>query len=143
MELQENKITLRRLCTRDLFPMMKILSKIGISEFRQCFDSAAEKIDIKEIEAKDNGIKEIIFNRVGISVMLDIAGIIMKNIGSCERDIYNLLGSLSGMEPREIPELDLAVTAEMINDLVKKEEFRDFFTVVLKLFQTGKSEPLT
>lgn len=137
--MSENKIELRKLCAKDLFPMMKILSKIGISEFKKCFESVEGKIDIKDFDTKGEEAKDSIFRRVGITVMLDIADVLMKNIGSCEREIYSFLGSLSGMKPEEISKLDMAVFAEMIIDLVTKEEFRDFFTVVAGFNPTAKS----
>lgn len=130
MEVVENKITLRRLCTRDLFPMMRILSKIGISEFKKCFESAGSNF-----KKNKNGIN---IEEIGLAAALEIAETVLKNIGSCERDIYSFLADLSGMDPAEIPELDLTVFAEMVNELARKEEFRDFFTVVLKSVPTEK-----
>lgn len=122
--MTENKIELRKLCTKDLFPMMKILSKIGISEFKKCFESVGGKTDLRSI---------------GIGVMLDAADILMKNIGSCEKELYSFLGDLSGIAAKDIPELEMAEFAEIITELVMKEEFRDFFTVVSAFNPTAKS----
>lgn len=133
--MAENKIELRKLCTKDLFPMMKILSRIGISEFKKCFESVGKT----ELNTEDEESKDAVFKRIGIGVMLDIADVLMKNIGSCEKEIYSFLGSLSGMKPEDIAKLDMAVFAEMIIELVKKEEFRDFFTVVSAFNPTAKS----
>lgn len=127
--MEEKKITMRKLCTRDLFPMMKIMSKIGIGEFRKCFDSAG---------LPENGGKTDL-SVVGMGVMLEAADVLLKNIGACEKDIYSFLADLSGMKADEIPELDLAVFAGMIHELVTKEEFRDFFTAVSKLFPKTKT----
>ncbi len=121
--MTENKIELRRLCTRDLFPMMKILSKIGIAEFRKCFESVSPGADLRS---------------VGVGVMLQAADILLKNIGSCEKEIYSFLADLSGISAKDIPELEMAEFAEMITELVTKEEFKDFFTVVSKLIPTEK-----
>ena len=43
--MSEKNFELRKLRTKDLFPMMKILSKIGIGEFKKCF----ELDDIKNV----------------------------------------------------------------------------------------------
>lgn len=112
----ENK--LRKLCTKDLFPMFGILSKIGLKEFKECFN----------VKSKKNNATEI-----GIGVSFDIADIIFKNIGKCETDIYNFFANLSGKKPQEMPELDLAEFAEMVSEFSQKAELRDFFMAVLKL----------
>lgn len=119
--MEERKFELRKLCTKDLFPMMKIISKIGVKEFKTCFDSVKMSADGKTD-----------FAAVGIGVFLDLADVLLSNIGSCEKDLYKFLGSLSGLTPDEIGELEPALTVELITELVNKEEFRDFFTAVLK-----------
>lgn len=126
--MEEKKITMRKFCTRDLFPMLKIMSKIGVKEFKSCFDSV-----------KVSGDGETDFAAVGVGVFLDAADVLLKNIGACEKDIYSFLADLSGMKSDEIPELDLTAFAGMIHELVTKEEFRDFFTAVLKLFPKTKT----
>lgn len=109
------KITLRKLCTKDLFPMMKILSKIHVREFKKCFENIDPKAGIEKI---------------GIEVMLDAADVIFTNIGACEKDIYGFIADLSGVKPEEIAKLPMAEFAEIIIELVTKDEFRDFFTVL-------------
>lgn len=125
--MAEKNYQLRKLCTKDLFPMMKILSKIGISEFKRCF----ELDNIQSAVKTDLGA-------VGVGVMLDAADVLMRNIGLCEKEIYSFLADLSGINAKEIPQLDMAVFAEMIIELVSKEEFKDFFTAVSKLIPKVK-----
>lgn len=125
--MSEKNYEFRKLCTKDLFPMMKILSKIGISEFKRCF----------ELDSIQSGVKTDL-GTVGVGVMLDAADVLLKNIGSCEKEIYGFLADLSGINSKDIPQLDVAVFAEMIIELVTKEEFKDFFTVVSKLIHKAK-----
>ena len=127
--MEEKKITMRKLCARDLFSMLKIMSKIGVREFQACFNSAG---------LPENGGKADL-SKVGIGVMLEAADVLLKNISACEKDIYSFLADLSGMKADEIPELDLAVFADMVYELVSKEEFRDFFTAASKLFPKTKT----
>ncbi len=128
--MAEKKYELRKLSTKDLFPMLKILSKIGIGEFRKCIES--EKIK-KAVAGGD-----IDFSSIGVGVMLEVTDIILKNIGYCEKEIYSFLADLSGMNQKNIPELEMAVFIGMITELVLKEEFKDFFTAVLKLIHKEK-----
>lgn len=109
------KIKLRKLCTKDLFPMMKILSKIHVREFKKCFENIDHKAG---------------FEKIGIEVMLDAADVIFSNIGSCEKDIYSFIADLGGVKPEEIATLPMSEFAEIIIDLVTKDEFKDFFTAL-------------
>lgn len=120
--MSENKLELKKLCAKDLFPMMKIISKIGVSEFKKCFRTDSVK-------------RGVSLETIGIEVMLDAADVLLKNIGSCEKDIYSFLGGLCNENPEKIAELNPAEFAQLIIDLVSKEEFKDFFTVVSGYFQ--------
>ena len=64
-----------------------------------------------------------------------MAGIIFAHISDAEKEIYTFLAGLSGMKEKEIAELDMVVFAEMIIDVFKKEQFKDFIKVVSKLFK--------
>lgn len=105
--------------------MSKIISKIGFSELKTCFesDSVMKMVKKKDVEG------------AGMAVMIDIAGIIIGNLPKCEIEVYNFLSDLTGLGDDEIREASLAEFAEMIVELVKKEEFRDFIGVVSKLFK--------
>ena len=74
-------------------------------------------------------------NAVGLAVAVDIAGVIMANVPNAKEDIYLFLSQISNMSKDDIKELPISTFAEMIIDVVKKEEFKDFFGVVSKLFK--------
>lgn len=135
---------LRGLMADDMFIMFSIISKIGIKEFKACFESDEVKSAIKNMfeqkknaddeeekaDADNDGIVS-----VGISIALDIATILLANIGKCKNDIYALLASLSGMKAGDIAKLPAKTFTSMVIDLVKKEEFADFFQDAVKLFK--------
>lgn len=121
--MSEKIYELRNLTADDMFPMFQILSKIGIREFKGCLESPEIK-------------KEIDLNSVGIAVAMDMAGIILTNLPKAKEDIYQLLSGLSGMSKKEIAGLPMATFTEMVIDVVKKEEFKDFFQAVAKLFKS-------
>ena len=131
--VNENKIyTFRKFTSQDVFPMFKILGKIGINEFTKCF----EKDEVKELMASFTGEnKENVSSIVGMSVMLEAVNVILGNLPKCEADIYNLLANTSNLSAKEIKELDMAVFVEMVVDFIKKDDFKDFFKVVSKLFK--------
>lgn len=123
----EKSYEFRELCSKDIFPMFKILNKIGFKEFKNCFTSD----DVKKAIGKNS--KDV--EAVGMTIVLDIAGIIIQNIGTCEDDIYVMLASVSNLDKKEIQNLPMGEFAEMIIDFIQKPEFKDFFKVVSKLFK--------
>lgn len=131
MEVKKS-YTFRKLGAVDIAPMCKIISKIGIGEFSKCFESENIVNIFKKAQGKDKaGLVEV----AGIQVALEIVNVIMTNIPKCEYDIFKLLASVSGLTVEEIKEFDLSTFTEMVIDFVKKEEFKDFFKVVSKLFK--------
>ena len=123
---EKKAYTLRALEAKDVFIVSKIIGSIGIKEFRASFESDAVKAAMKNAQNTD-------VMAVGMTVFLDIADVIFRNIPKCEKDVYTFLASLSGIE--EVESLPMVTFIEMIIDVIKKEEFKDFMTVVSKLFK--------
>lgn len=133
--VNEKGYTLRALCSKDVFPMSKIISKIGINEFTKAFEGD----DIKTLVASFGEDKNLddAATIVGVTVALDIANVVLGNLSSCEQEIYSLLSGLSGMTKKDIENLPMNVFFEMVIDVIKKDEFKDFFKVVSRLFKSG------
>lgn len=120
---------LRKLEAKDVFIMSKILGAIGIDQFKDVIQSDAVK---KAVSGK---MTDDLIASVGVTVVLDMANIILNNLSKCEKDIYAFLSSLSGIDKKEIEMLPLVTFTEMIVDVIQKEEFKDFIKVVSKLFK--------
>ena len=139
----EKPYEFRKLASPDVFPMFNILSKIGINEFTECFgkDSVQDliasftEVSTEETEQEATHRKANLSTVVGVSVVLEVANVIFKNIHKCEKDIYSLLSQTSNLSVEEIKALEMTVFAEMIIDFIKKEEFGDFIKVVSRLFK--------
>ena len=122
----------RPLSAVDVFPMFKIIGAIGINEFTACF----EKDGVKNLIASVNGENgENLPSIIGISVVLEIANVIISNLPKCENEIYQILSQTSNLSVAQVKKLDMAVFFEMVIDFIKKEEFKDFIKVVSKLFK--------
>ena len=125
--------TLRKLCADDIFPMARIIVKIGFEEFKDIFQQDNIKNILKKVaEGNDNSD---IATSVGVQVMFSVGQIVLTNLTSCRDDIYNFLSGVSGMEQKDIAALDLEVFAEMIIDVFQKPEFANFIKVVSKLLK--------
>ena len=120
--------TFRKFTSIDVFPMFKVLGKIGLNEFTKCFENES----IKDIISKGNNSSADV---VGLSVFLEAANVILGNLPKCEQDIYQILSQTSNLSVDEIKGLDMAVFFEMVVDFIKKDDFKDFFKVVSKLFK--------
>ncbi len=123
---------LRSLTADDMFPMFQIVSKVGVRDFKKCFESPAV---MDAISAAMSGEGEKDLTAVGMTVAFDIAGMLIARLPDCKEDIYLLLAQLSGMSREEIGKLPMKTFMEMIIDVIKKPEFTDFFQGVAKLFK--------
>lgn len=121
--------TFRRLSTVDLFPVFKVISKLGLKQFQ-------ENGGIKTILSRfADGKKDINATELGIDIFLEITFLVVENLPKCEAEIYALLSQTSDLSVEDIKAQDMSITAEMILDFIRKEEFGDFFKVVSKLFK--------
>ena len=124
------KYTFRRLNSTDVFLMFKIIGKIGINDFAKCFEQNNLQALIKNSKDMDKTAA-----MVGISVVLDMANIIVSNLPKCEKEIYEMLSNVSNLTIDEVKALDFVTFTEMVIEFIKKEEFKDFFKVVSRLFK--------
>lgn len=117
---QENVYEVRPLVATDMGAICKIITAIGVREFKGCF-----KVD----DFKGKNVEE-----VGFGVMFDIAGIIISNIPKAEADIQSFIASVTGLDVSDVKKMSFADYGELIVKIVMKEDFRDFFNRVMKLF---------
>lgn len=115
----ERPYQLRRLMNKDLFPLLKILRKIGVGEFRDV---------LKNVATEEKTMKDI-----GIDTVLQILNIIIENIPAAEEDIYNLWSDLSGCSVDDIREMEFGTLPLMIMDTFKGVRDYTFFKVLFKL----------
>lgn len=130
---------LRNLQSTDVYPMFKIISKIGIKEFRRCFESESIQNLIKDMMNAKSGEASALTAEdklvIGVEIAFEIGDIILGNIPSCEEHINQLLSMLSGMSKKDISVLPLATYTEMIIDVIKMDDFKDFAQAVSKLIK--------
>ena len=145
--MEEKEYTLRALETDDIFPMMNIITKIGIKRFKACFENeevsgaissalAARKAGDDNAEAAATAKAAV--ERVGMFVMIDVADILLSSLPLCKDDLYLLLSQLSGKTTEEIGKQPPRTTIRMIKDVLQKDNFADFFGDVLSLVPKGK-----
>ena len=124
---------LRKLNAKDISPMTTIITKIGYKEFKGCLENPAFQQMVTATTKGKTNDKAVV--SVGITLAVDIAGIILEHYSKCQDDLFKFLASLTGKDVSEIEDLPIDTFAEMIIDVVQKEEFVSFFSVVSKLFK--------
>ena len=137
---------LRNLEAQDIFSLSRIIKKIGIANFKKCLegeeikkaiaeylngDKEAEKADEKEAEKK-KALEGLTI--AGIDVTFEIASVVFDRLPECETEVYNFLASLSGLKVIAIQKLPAADFFDMVIDVIKKPEFKDFFKRASRLF---------
>ena len=120
--METTTFELRKLEAKDIAPMASIINNIGWKQFKEVFQSTDTK-----------GMTDM--TALGMTVAFDIVGIVLANYEKCQSDVFSFLASLSGLKVKQIESLSPAEFAEMVIAVVQKEEFKDFFTVVSKLFK--------
>lgn len=118
--VEEKKYNLRPLVATDMGQICKIITAVGVRQFKEAFNQ--DDIKGKSVEA------------AGIDVLLGIAGIAFSNIPKAEEEIQTFVASVTGMSIDQVRHLPFADYGEIILDIVTKQEFQDFFGRVMKLF---------
>ena len=131
--MEKPMYTFRKLNSTDTFLMFKIIGKIGINEFTECFEKDTVKQMIATVTGENSQKNATAI--VGVSVILEVANVIVGNLPKCETEIYQMLSQTSNLSIEQVKKLDLAIFTEMVIDFIKKEEFKDFIKVVSKLFK--------
>ena len=117
-ELVEKPYTLRKFKDGDLFPLLQILKKIGIREYKDAFVQVASG---KSLES------------VGMDVAFDMAEVLIGNLPKAEAEIYALYADMSGIPAEEIKEMEFGTLPMMIVDSFKEVKNTGFFKVLAKL----------
>ena len=115
-EIIERPYTLRRLKDGDLFPLLKILKKIGIKDCKEAFIQVA------------SGEKSL--KQIGIMASFDIADILIGNLAKAEEEIYELWSAISDIPADEIKNMEFGTLPLMIMDTFSEARNTNFFRVL-------------
>ena len=128
-------IEFKQLKSSDMFIMFKIINKIGLNEIKNQLEPKTIEKLVDSFKGKGKAKdKDSLMYSVGLSVSIEMVNVIIGNLPKCEDEIYTLLSRVSGKSKKEISELDMVTFTEYIVEFVKKDEFKDFTKVALKLF---------
>lgn len=121
---------IRKLKSTDLFSICQIVKKIGVDEVKDCFT----KPEIMNLLKEDGG-KGQNAEKIGLAITFDIVSLVIGNLPKAQDEIYRFLADLTGLEKKEVEDLPMDQFAELVIEVVQRDEFRDFSQVASKLFK--------
>ena len=126
------KYKLRTLEAGDIFPMVSLIKKFGVDNFKRIFHSQ----DIKQAIDENGDVNmEQLGAIVGLTIAMDVLAIVLENLERCENEVFAFLGRITELGDEEVRKIPLDDFAEIIVDFVNKKELKGFFMVVLKLLK--------
>lgn len=112
--------TLRKLKDGDLMPLLRILRKLGLKEFKEVVKMAADGASVQEI---------------GIVALLNIADKMIESLDKegTGAEIYSFYSDMSGIPVEDIKEMEFGTLPLMIYDSFSEVKNTSFFKVLAKL----------
>ncbi len=147
---------LRDLKAVDVWQFVRILSKLGVRDFKNSIDpkllkaskfnppmmmnEEGEEVPLPREKWTDRQIDaEMQADLANDELLWTILGLLMEHIGSCEYDVNRLLSMGTGMTVEDIQNMDANKYMELIVAYISREGFRDFFTQAWNLLQRVSS----
>lgn len=120
----ENKRKPRALKGTDIYLMTSIIGKIGVRNIARCMDTFEVKQAMQENEGEDEETKKA---QIGTLIFYGVVDVLLEKMEKCEDKICRLLANLYDMTDEEVRELNATDYLDMLIDMVKDENFVDFF----------------
>lgn len=137
----------RKLGIGDLMPVIRIIGKIGISDFKKCFagdtlknliQKGAEEQENSADEKKEENADNLV-EQVGFDVVLNIIDVLLLNVPKCEKELYSFLASMCGVSVEEFLTFPPSAFVDILQEIFTAEEAKDFFSHVSRLLNLEKS----
>lgn len=119
------KLEMRKLSGQDLFPMLKILSKVKVKDMVIDFLKKRETLSKSKKKLTEEETAEI-----GMEVFADIINTAMGNLDLAKDDINKLLAGLCDVKGKEIESLGMLEYTTLVFEFFSKEELNDFFKCI-------------
>lgn len=148
------KYVKRKLGVRDLMPVVRMVSKLRISDFQECFSRKSLKGVVETAKGKlqDNTSgqgegetqeKDDLIESVGAEIAFKAADILLQNLPLIEDDLMEFLASMCGMKPEEYRELPPSALIVTLREIFSSEEAKDFFTEAARLVSWDSSSGIS
>ncbi len=158
----ECKYVKRKLGVRDLMPVVRMLSRLRISDFKECFsrdnlndavETAKKKLQRKtsdvSVQEEENSLeekklkKDALVKEAGAAVALKAAEVLLTNLPLIEDDLMDFLASMCDMEPKAYRELPPGALLVTLREIFSSDEAQDFFTEAARLLNWDSSSGIS
>lgn len=123
----------RELTSKDFFLLIRLVKKIGLNNFNKVLDKDNLKQIVNASKSEENN--ENMFMQVGLSIMLEVAQIVIESLDKCETEVYDILEATSNLKKKELYSMPMGDFMCMVIEFVKKEDFQKAFTQVMSLLK--------
>lgn len=130
---EPRRYEIRPLNARDIFPMTKIIRKIGLKDFGKCFEPEEIKAITDVFSDDEANNAEDLAEVVGVSVVLKIVDIILEHLPDAGEEVFSFIAGLIGRTKDEVASLPMDVFFELVVDVFKRKEFVGFMKAVSRL----------
>lgn len=158
----EKPYKLRKLQACDIIPLAKIIGKIGIDEIAACYadeDFTELMLKLKNRREAVNGagisdghptvdgnIRSFGDNTeesgdntdafvIGVAVATRIANQLLLKLDCCMKEVFDFLGSLSGLSGDEVGHMDLDIFLQMVIDVITENNMVNFIKAAMKFIE--------
>lgn len=112
---------MKKLETTDVFAFARLLVDTGIKD------------ELKKLLASKDDIKDLTAESLGFDIIFLIVE--KASTKASEKAIYEFVGNLLEMDPEEVAHLDPTDFIEKVSDIATSEQWKSFFTSVVKLMK--------
>ena len=125
---------MRKLQATDIFSVVQITNGIGLNNIKDVIN-VEELIKMRKSTTVDT--EQDINSQIGISVVTSLATVIIENLPKIENDLYNFIGSVINVKPKDVAKMDMGEFMDVLMSIIQKEEFKDFFKRASKLTKSA------
>ena len=127
----------RKLGVGDLMPAVRIVGKIGVSDFKKCFSADTVKNMIKN-GTPDGETSDVMIEKIGFETVLNALDVLLVNIPKCEQDMYEFMASMCQVSVDEFKEFPPSAFVDVLQEIFTAEAAKDFFSHVSRLLNLTK-----
>ena len=120
----ENKRKPRNLKGKDLYLLTSLISKVGVRNVAKCMNILEVQEAMRDGEGEPG---DDVKAKIGTMVFVGFIDLLMEKMEDCEGAIRKLLSRLYEMPETEVDELEANDYLDMLIDIVKGDNFADFF----------------
>ena len=122
---------MRKLQTQDVFKMARIIRTADMREQISGTIKKAKQAERRQIREKGKASADRLIENVGIEILMSV-------LDACgnpevERQVYDLLGGVAEKKPEEIKTQSFDATVELIKEIAKENNMKNFFSAAGKL----------